>query len=150
LGCPEELERAAEVISGAGIPVSYHPSGVLLSLFTVEDSDLTFIFHAMCDEDGVEVYARIKGFEDALRRVPGDARADILMEILRAPGLASLCPRVEEGSLILTPCRDGDPYRLVGSFFADSAKIAGWLARQLEEVARGGKVEPIELVLGED
>ncbi len=141
--CMRGLEKNAELISRAGFLASVTPSGELLSMFTVEDTRLFYIFTATCQDDHVEVYAAIRGLGDELQALPPEARAKILEKILEIPLTYKLSVALQDGTLILHAYDSRQPtLESIGSAYAATVRIAGWLAEQLEKARRGQRLEP--------
>ncbi len=133
MGCPDELAKASEVLARAGFPVAYDPSGSVISVFRVEDSPLVYAFQARCGEEGVEVRALVKGFEQALRGLEPEERAGLLLGLLRLAWEKRVCVYLLDGSLAMEPRVPRSIIEAVGEGFAATVNVAGWLAEMLGE-----------------
>ncbi len=143
--CVKGLEEAARILSDAGF-LSVVEGGELTSFFGVEDSNLAFAYTAECTREGlVEVNAGIRGVAKEMESLDCEAREKLLRLILEVPAKYRVMIGMEDDILYISFPLEPAPARdRVGSTYAFSVSLAGWLADQLERLKKGGEAKPFE------
>ena len=142
-GCTKALEEASNILSSAGFPVTVR-DGVLTSFFAVENSKMVFAYTAECTGPGmVEANAGVKGFEEEASDLECEAVLQIIKKLLAIPNEYTITIAMEEDMILFyyPPTEDHKAYTYVGTTFALSVSLAGWLSQAIEAARRG---EPIQ------
>ncbi len=140
--CVKALEEASNILSSAGFPVTVK-DGVLTSFFAVENSKMVFAYTAECTGPNiVEANAGVKGFEEEASDLECEAILQIIKKLLAIPNEYTITIAMEEDMILFyyPPTEDSKAYTYVGTTFALSVSLAGWLSQAIEAARKG---EPI-------
>jgi len=140
--CVKALEEASNILSSAGFPVTVK-DGVLTSFFAVENSKMVFAYTAECTGPNmVEANAGVKGFEEEASDLECEAVLQIIKKLLAIPNEYTITIAMEEDMILFyyPPVENAKAYTYVGTTFALSVSLAGWLSQAVENARRA---EPI-------
>ncbi len=140
--CIRALEEAGKILSSAGFIVNVS-NATLTSYFAVEDSKMVFAYTAECIGDNlVEANAGLRGFEEETTNIECDNKINIIKKLLKIPARYSVTIAFENDMILFyyPPIEDSKTYTYVGTTFALSVSIAGWLSQAIDAVRRGEQI----------
>ena len=150
--CRKGLENAEKILTSAGFPVTIKDDS-LSTFFAVEKSKMIFAYTAECiGDNAIQANAGMKGFEEELKDLSCDDKLKILIRLFRIPNEYNVTIGVEDDIILLYYPRieNSKAYTYIGTSFALSISIAGWLAQAIDATRNGEPIPEFKPEIGEE